>query len=59
MWFDVSRLPKIQKALTNATVTVTVTLTVTVTVTVTEYLFYERILKEHEQPIPTLSQSLS
>ncbi len=27
---------------------------VTVTVTVTVYLFQQRILKEHDQPIPTL-----
>jgi hypothetical protein len=27
---------------------------VTVTVTVTVFLFQQRILKEHEQPIPTL-----
>ncbi len=35
-------------------VTVTVTVKVTVTVMVTGYSFKQRILKENEQPIPTL-----
>jgi hypothetical protein len=51
MWTRVS--------MTQAGTTVTVTATVTVTVTVTGYLFWQRILKENEQPMPNpLSPSI-